>query len=450
VSATLCRIDFGVHGPNAWKQCGLAKGHTGECGSWVERDDRQRPAEATQVKDEVAAWLEELADYGCFSDYESKMRAFAVRLRRNDAPSQADDPADIAWARDFINRIECAFEEWAGEGPPPSLSVDYQSLTARLRLRRPEATQVCDYCFGNVANHDDNCSRPRSGEATPEEQPDRLLAGDFAHADRMERMRQRRERASRVSETTGKCATCHATGRNLTDGKQCPAEGCPAAPNACKAAESLNGSASGQAKPDVTYKTTTKSGHHVISVNVTRVGGEPNDGDRWDIARALRGLSLAIDDDAASYFEQPATPTPGADPAGKRLADLLVVLSDMHRHHKMCAEEDEVRCREVQTSAEQVMIRARGKRDRLFATKLGELLVPMPSLDSSGSAADPREIVKMIRDERDTYQARLDDRTGPRGTVLNYSMGARDALDDMADTIERWLRSSPKGSHDAG
>jgi hypothetical protein len=42
----------------------------------------------------------------------------------------------------------------------------------------------------------------------------------------------RRERASRVSETTGKCATCHATGRNLTDGKQCPAEGCPAAPNA--------------------------------------------------------------------------------------------------------------------------------------------------------------------------------------------------------------------------
>jgi hypothetical protein len=43
----------------------------------------------------------------------------------------------------------------------------------------------------------------------------------------------RRERASRVSETTGKCATCHATGRNLTDGKQCPAEGCPAAPNAC-------------------------------------------------------------------------------------------------------------------------------------------------------------------------------------------------------------------------
>jgi hypothetical protein len=46
-------------------------------------------------------------------------------------------------------------------------------------------------------------------------------------------VRRRRERASRVSETTGKCATCHATGRNLTDGKQCPAEGCPAAPNAC-------------------------------------------------------------------------------------------------------------------------------------------------------------------------------------------------------------------------
>jgi hypothetical protein len=53
-------------------------------------------------------------------------------------------------------------------------------------------------------------------------------------ADEIEATIQRRERASRVSETTGKCATCHATGRNLTDGKQCPAEGCPAAPNACQ------------------------------------------------------------------------------------------------------------------------------------------------------------------------------------------------------------------------
>ncbi len=32
----------------------------------------------------------------------------------------------------------------------------------------PEVTpEACDYCFGNVATHDDNCSRPGSGEASP-------------------------------------------------------------------------------------------------------------------------------------------------------------------------------------------------------------------------------------------------------------------------------------------
>ncbi len=35
----------------------------------------------------------------------------------------------------------------------------------------------------------------------------------------------------RVSEVTGKCATCHDTGKNLNDGKPCPAEGCQAAPS---------------------------------------------------------------------------------------------------------------------------------------------------------------------------------------------------------------------------
>ncbi len=56
-------------------------------------------------------------------------------------PDRGDDPADIAWAREFIGRIEGMYEEWMGEGPAPSLSVDYEALTARLRLRTERAAR---------------------------------------------------------------------------------------------------------------------------------------------------------------------------------------------------------------------------------------------------------------------------------------------------------------------
>jgi len=53
--------------------------------------------------------------------------------RASPLPDRGDDPADIVWARDFIGRVEGMYEEWAGEGPAPSLSVDYENLTRRLR-----------------------------------------------------------------------------------------------------------------------------------------------------------------------------------------------------------------------------------------------------------------------------------------------------------------------------
>jgi hypothetical protein len=65
---------------------------------------------------------------------------------------------------------------------------------------------------------------------------------------------------------------------------------------------------------------------------------------------------------------------------------------------------------------------------------------PAASL-SSCAAPDPREIVKMIRDERDKVQKLLDDPEWSRSKEPRYSIGARDALDEMADQVEEWLRS---------
>lgn len=68
--------------------------------------------------------------------------------RPNDARSAKDDPLDIGWARAFIGRIEGMYEEWAGDGPAPSLSVDYEALTARLRFasHRSETAGACLNC----------------------------------------------------------------------------------------------------------------------------------------------------------------------------------------------------------------------------------------------------------------------------------------------------------------
>lgn len=48
-------------------------------------------------------------------------------------PQEADD---VAFLREFIGRIETRYEAWAGEGPPPSLSVDYETIRHRLRDAR--------------------------------------------------------------------------------------------------------------------------------------------------------------------------------------------------------------------------------------------------------------------------------------------------------------------------
>jgi hypothetical protein len=74
-------------------------------------------------------------------------------------PDEArNDPSDIDWAREFIARIEQTYEEWAAdncEGPAPSLSVVYESLTARLRRarQRPETAGLLGELYAMQRHH---------------------------------------------------------------------------------------------------------------------------------------------------------------------------------------------------------------------------------------------------------------------------------------------------------
>jgi hypothetical protein len=189
----LCRIDWGVYGQNAWKQCGAPKGHEGPCGPWIERSDeahevrlpftpRPCPGEVTPVVPQhtctLASGAQNQPCLACTRNYAATGDRFL-------------SPEDAAFLKDHAPEA-----------------------------RRPDANPLpCDYCGDGKT----------PSVTTIKETP--LCA---SHLQSWEKIYgPRRERASRVSETTGKCATCHATGRNLTDGKQCPAEGCPAAPNAC-------------------------------------------------------------------------------------------------------------------------------------------------------------------------------------------------------------------------
>lgn len=63
-----------------------------------------------------------------------------------------------------------------------------------------------------------------------------------------------------------------------------------------------------------------------------------------------------------------------------------------------------------------------------------------PAQRTEPPVPDPRFIVKMIRDRRDVVQAYLDRSSGL------YSMGQRDALDEMADEVEAYLRTPPSSS----
>lgn len=71
----------------------------------------------------------------------------------------------------------------------------------------------------------------------------------------------------------------------------------------------------------------------------------------------------------------------------KRLADLLVMIDGMQRHHAMVAEENRIHAGAEEHSAEARVYLARATRDQLIANKLADLLKEQPLLLETDNAS---------------------------------------------------------------
>jgi hypothetical protein len=94
----------------------------------------------------------------------------------------------------------------------------------------------------------------------------------------------------------------------------------------------------------------------------------------------------------------------------KRLADLLVMIGDMQKHHAMVAEEGRLRAvsaREKDSNTEAEVHMARATRDQLIANKLADLLKPMPLLDRSTDEACKAQHVPCAGCKKPAYRSPL-------------------------------------------